>query len=1080
MSLDRIWSCSWSRRVMMLSCLIAPGLLPVQVSGQIVEGQNTKSADQAKPPWQRRLTAEIARKVGVLDRQIADLEEKGQFAETTAPLREVLELRRKLQGEDHWETTNMRLKERTRLRAVSLSREAQLSLGLAARNCDEADELHHRGRYAEAEELYRKVLTIRRDILGEDYPETAIGYNGLGSSLMNQAKYPEAEPQFQRAVSIKQNLFGENHPSTALGYNQLAMVFEYQGRYADAEKMFRRSLATRLRVLGESDPQTAGSYNSFAAHLNNLGRHAEAEPFLRRALATKLRVLGENHESTAASYNNLSYCLEQQGKYNDAEYFHQKTLAICRQVLGENHPKTTLSYLNLGWNLHRQGKYNDADAEISKAIAAFGQQKGGEKPDKAYAYNTLAANRLAQGKYSEVEPLLRNSLDISLRLLGENNLYSARSHGILAASYDIQGKYLDAERIHRKALAMLDRLFGPDHPETAIGRRALAVNLNTQGKYADAETIVVAAARSFETARLQMSSIGLDRVFFAESSPLPILAVLKARQGQDDEAWKQWEGSLARGLFDDLSVRRSRPLSADSVIRQDEVVGRLNRLNNQIAALAGAKAISADRRGQLQKLEDQRLELQSQLTELESELVKNYGVAAGARYGLNEIQARIPESAALVGWLDLKTWPRAADPRGDHWVCVVRSTGVPMWSRIAGSGSNQAWTQEDSQRPGLVRRNLRENTSAAGEKPLAELSAQLLGPVEDTLQARRDLPPVKHLIVLPSPVLAGIPIEALLEVRPQGSPRFVVSYAPSGTMFAWLQEQREKRKVEADQPRTLLALGDPIPPRSGAPTAPPPTRPDPIVLREADAVLRAMRGTSFPRLPGSAREVNAIARLFDQKQVFLGSAASEQTLDSLRAKETLSKFAVIHLATHGRMDDLVPMNSRLLFSQDQLPEPSVSISPDQPFYDGTLTAGEVMSTWKLSAELVTLSACQSGLGRNSGGEGIVGFAQAFFLAGARSLVVSLWEVDDRATSLLMTRFYEKWLENKSREKRMTKAEALCEAKAWLRGLTSDQVDSELERISRGEPRPKKGKPVTGHPFEHPHYWAAFILMGDPS
>ncbi len=112
----------------------------------------------------------------------------------------------------------------------------------------------------------------------------------------------------------------------------------------------------------------------------------------------------------------------------------------------------------------------------------------------------------------------------------------------------------------------------------------------------------------------------------------------------------------------------------------------------------------------------------------------------------------------------------------------------------------------------------------------------------------------------------------------------------------------------------------------------------------------------------------------------LDSEASEQNVDSLRAHDKLRQFSVIHLATHGRMEDLVPMNSRLLLSQDHLPDPATA-PIDQPFYDGAITAGEVMSTWKLDAELVTLSACQSGLGRQSGGEGFVGFSQAFFLAG---------------------------------------------------------------------------------------------------
>jgi CHAT domain-containing protein len=174
------------------------------------------------------------------------------------------------------------------------------------------------------------------------------------------------------------------------------------------------------------------------------------------------------------------------------------------------------------------------------------------------------------------------------------------------------------------------------------------------------------------------------------------------------------------------------------------------------------------------------------------------------------------------------------------------------------------------------------------------------------------------------------------------------------------------------------------------------------------------------------------------------------------------------------------MNSRLIFSQDRLPDPARALSPDRPVSDGIVTAGQVMSTWKLNSELVTLSACQSGLGRHSGGEGFVGFAQAFFLAGARSLVVSLWEVDDRATALLMFRFYQNWLGRRAGlDHPLGKAEALREAKTWLRSLTSDQLEGELSGLSRGAVRPLGRRPATGHPFDHPHYWAGFILVGGP-
>jgi len=131
--------------------------------------------------------------------------------------------------------------------------------------------------------------------------------------------------------------------------------------------------------------------------------------------------------------------------------------------------------------------------------------------------------------------------------------------------------------------------------------------------------------------------------------------------------------------------------------------------------------------------------------------------------------------------------------------------------------------------------------------------------------------------------------------------------------------------------------------------------------------------------------------------------------------------------------------------------------------DGLVTAKEIVREWDLDADLVTLSACETGLGRKVSGEGHIGFAHALFQAGARSLLVSLWKVEDRATAMFMRRFYENLFGEYDGERAghtgesMSKAEALREAKFWLR----DYVDD------------------SGHrPYEHPYYWSAFVLIGD--
>ena len=147
--------------------------------------------------------------------------------------------------------------------------------------------------------------------------------------------------------------------------------------------------------------------------------------------------------------------------------------------------------------------------------------------------------------------------------------------------------------------------------------------------------------------------------------------------------------------------------------------------------------------------------------------------------------------------------------------------------------------------------------------------------------------------------------------------------------------------------------------------------------------------------------------------------------------------------------------------------------------------------WQLDADLVTLSACETGLGRQAGGEGLLGFVQALLQAGSRSVLVSLWPVDDAATALLMTRFYENLLGQREGLKApLGKAEARAEAKQWLRSLPRPQAEALAAQLSKGELRltvsplkpaaaPAPGSDKGDHPYAHPYYWSAFVLLGDP-
>jgi CHAT domain-containing protein len=313
----------------------------------------------------------------------------------------------------------------------------------------------------------------------------------------------------------------------------------------------------------------------------------------------------------------------------------------------------------------------------------------------------------------------------------------------------------------------------------------------------------------------------------------------------------------------------------------------------------------------------------------------------------------------------------------------------------------------------------------------ARLSSTVLGPVRDRLRA------AKRLVIVADGMLQYIPFAAL--PMPDGSEAVPLAdtheviYVPSASVLSLLRSQGASR---AAAPKTLALFGDPVFSTTDARvrTTKHVAAPGSAELTRAAADVALTRDGVIPRLEFTAAEATSIAAIVPtaQRHIYTGfDATKHAALDA-----ELRRYRILHFATHGIIDDTHPELSGLLLSL---------YDRDGRPMDGFLRLSDIYEM-RLGADLVVLSGCRTALGKEVRSEGMVGLARGFLYAGARKLVVTLWNIDDRATSELMSRFYRGML----KEKR-TPADALRRAQAAI----------------RRDPR-----------WSHPYYWAAFTYTGD--
>jgi len=794
--------------------------------------------------------------------------------------------------------------------------------------------------------------------------------------------------------------------------------------------------------------QSASTMNVRAETLLAQGKYAQAQPLFQKALEIRRRLLTDDHPNTAKSYNNVAANLNAQGKYTQAQPLYEEALEIRRRFLTDDHPAAATSYNNLAVNLNAQGKYLEARDQWLRAaksldaarlrVAFTGLERAATKES---ARPALAAVRARLGQPVQAWQPLEE--DLGRGLLDE-----------LAARQDRRLAPAERARLRELTTAVerLDRLAEttPKNLDQA-GRAKRFEDLKRQRELAsialgEFQTKLVAdhGPLAGQVARLNEIQAALP----ADAALVAWVDIPPVGPNAADPDGEHW-GVVVRSRGIPAWVPIAGTGASGFWTKDDTGLG--GRVRTELRRLPGAGA--ADPWPLVDRLRTQRLE----------PLAKALGATADG----------LPAARRLI------VLPSRA------------MVGIPVEALLASDD-----TRTVSYAPSAtVFKYLR-------EQPRPDRHAGLLA-LGDPVYERPDQ----------SSELQPLPDHGLLvNVVAPGSNAATHGLKPGDVLLAYNGQALNKKddlKIigEGDKPIAIDVWSDGRSFRrdlaAGKLGAVLDSRPAPAAIaeqRKLQQVLLAARGgdEDFAALPGTRYEVEALAQLFKADgrptRALLAADASEPELDRLAASGELGRFGFIHLATHGVIDEGVPVRSAVILTQIGLPDPLEQVLNHKPVFDGRLSVREIQRSWDLKSELVTLSACDTALGRDAGGEGFVGFTQALLMSGARSVCLSLWKVDDTATALLMQRFYANMLgQPPGLNGPMPKAEALREAKAWLRGLRREEALAVTAQLSGGVERGKGVKarqpaeiaaavPAgidNDRPYAAPHFWAAFVLVGDP-
>jgi CHAT domain-containing protein len=876
-------------------------------------------------------------------------------------------------------------------------------------------------------------------------PALAHDLLGAGSALGKLQRLADAEAAINEARELWQRL-APGALGDAMALSNLAIIASLQGRSDAAEVMFTE-VATRYRTIGAIPSLEAHVLNNLFLALRRRGELDIAQGYLERSIRLK-EATDDGSLSLSRSYSNLALLMRQRGDLGAAEQALSAALAIRRRLDPES--LDTQRVLGNLANLALERGDVDTAADLHASTLAVFRKTTPGSPILAANLRNLAAARIAQGRLTEARDLLEEALAIEMRYstpsltMADTRLglgQVADLGGDLAAAADAYDRACEiqqtiaaesigvAQCLERRgplalrrgdadaALADLTRAvrirarLAPGSLNEAEARLALARVHQQRGSareaLAELKLAAVAVEEQFEHAG---SSIEGQLGLGPRAAPIyrALIAQLAALEQPLDAfvASERYRAQVLRRLLEERDLNLPQRWPEALRRRRSQLNAQYEQLQAQIGGLPAADPTLADKLAQLAKLRTERMTLAVTLRKALPAPI----AAQQPGFSLEAAAARLRDGEVLLSYIT----------GDDATLLFVLEPGreAPRLSLHRIPLGRDALAARIDQWRALMRAPAAANTGRSLTALGRSLHASLLGPAANALAGRQ------RIAVLPDGALWQLPFAALVSGGSDDAPRYLVEDFALNHELAWSLRERAPARTAAPRPQKLelAAFGDPV--------------------------LAPALATRFPSLPATRDELQALRGVFGSTAALrLGGQATELELLKLAPGARY-----VHIASHAIARPALPLDSSILLTAN-----AAAARPDN-----SLRAFEIVERLRLDAELVTLSACDTGSGAELGGEGLVGLTWAFRFAGAHAVLASLWPVGDRSTAALMTDFYQRLAAG------ATKDEALRAAQ--LAALARGRVATGSR--SRGPAAATAGS-------SQPMRWAAFELFGQP-